>query len=325
MDLLEPYIRSGLGIALRASNGKYVSRIRRGHDGWVTMNIEAAKSYKDPHTKFIVEPIGWNHIRVKSAVDGKYLSVIHRHRGIQWIEAIKSNPDDWCTFQAFEVDGKLVLKNWVNQRYLSRINRDQPYIEAAKYGIDEHCKFIVESGAILPVREEIIGLRWGNANNIRDLQPSIVRSKTVNNEGSETAEMDITMEWSFTEHSETMWEHGWGITMGISYTHEFRPFPGIGFGSSVEFNLELNYNGKKGGNRGRSKTTQISETTRVRIPPGKKVTAFLVVQKKDDAEVPFEATIRRTSEIGTFTFTERGTWKGVMKFDSHVTIEESDL
>ena len=113
------------------------------------------------------------------------------------------------------------------------------------------------------------------------------------------------------------------MTAGIKFTQNFSPVPSTG--PSLEVSLELNYNGKKAGNEGNSKTKTISETTRVTVPSGKKVTATLMVSMVENANIPFTATIRRTSELGVQEFTERGTWKGVVQFDSNVLIREYDV
>ena len=178
---------------------------------------------------------------------------------------------------------------------------------------------------MLPITEEIIDVNWGSTKDFANMRPTAVASKTVTNHGSEPAEMELTVSWSLTESSETSWEHGWGVTAGIKFTKNFSPVPGTGFGSSLEVSLEVNYNGKKAGNEGQSKTKTISETTRVTVPSGKKVTATLMVSMVENANIPFTATIRRTSELGVQEFTERGTWKGVVQFDSNVLIREYDV
>ena len=112
------------------------------------------------------------------------------------------------------------------------------------------------------------------------------------------------------------------LTAGIKFTQNFSPVPSTG--PSLEVSLELNYNGKKAGNEGNSKTKTISETTRVTVPSGKRVTANLMVRMVRNAEIPFTALIRRTSELGAQHFLERGTWKGVIQFTSDLIIQEYD-
>ena len=139
----------------------------------------------------------------------------------------------------------------------------------------------------------------------------------------------IILEWTFTETSETSWERAWGITTGFTYSawaEVSASFLGGGAsaGASWELSLEVNYNGKKGGNNGTSKTTTIRDTTAMTVPSKKKVTASLLVELLEDAAIPFTATIRRTSEIGTTFTTARGTWLGVMKLNSMIHINEED-
>ena len=99
----------------------------------------------------------------------------------------------------------------------------------------------------------------------------------------------------------------------------------MGMGTSLDFNLEVNYNGKRGGNKGTSKTITFQESEHVKVPVGKIVTANLVMESVPNAKIPFTATIRRTSELGTTTFTENGVWSGVLKFKSYIDIKESDV
>ena len=75
------------------------------------------------------------------ANNGKYLSRIHRD-SIHYIEAAKSSPNVFSTFQLYnQDDGTIVLKA-DNGKYLSRIHRGSKYnIEAAKSSIDVYCKF----------------------------------------------------------------------------------------------------------------------------------------------------------------------------------------
>ena len=142
------------------------------------------------------------------------------------------------------------------------------------------------------------------------------------NHGSEIVESDLPLESSLTTTNETSWESGWGITTGLKFSSEFKF---MGMGSSLEFNLEVNFNGKRGGNKGTSKTISFQESEHVKVPVGKKVTANLVMESVPNAKIPFTATIRRTSEVGTTTFTEKGVWSGVLKFKTYIDVKESDL
>ena len=67
MELLEPYIRSGLGIAIKADNGKYLTR-----EGPVGLVFK--KSVKDPYTVFDIEKVDDNTISLKNRSNGYYVS-----------------------------------------------------------------------------------------------------------------------------------------------------------------------------------------------------------------------------------------------------------
>ena len=109
MDLLEPYMKSGLGIALKASNGKFWTR-------WGGWEIRAAKENKDPYTKFDIIKVDNNTIRLKNSDNEQYLT---RWSAI-YIYARKASPDIYCNFLVYEVDGKLVLKNVSNGKFVAR-------------------------------------------------------------------------------------------------------------------------------------------------------------------------------------------------------------
>ena len=290
-------------------------------------NIEASKTTKTVHTRFVIEKVNDDTIMLKSAATGKYLSIIYRNNpGSHRIEASKTRGSVHTKFKVLSVNGKLALKSIASGRYLSWVTRDGRYnIEAAKLGIDKFSKFDVETGSVAPVREKIISITWGTPKKEKLPKPTVLVSKTLTNSGSETAETDVSLEWSLVKSSETYWEHGWGITAGIKFTQQFG-LSAVGFSSALEVSLEVNYNGKKGGNKGTAETLKITQNTHVRIPSGKRVAVNLVAYLIKDAEVPFTATIERwTEDFGATKFKQRGTWKGVLQFNDHVEILEENL
>ena len=93
----------------------------------------------------------------------------------------------------------------------------------------------------------------------------------------------------------------------------------------MTLSAEVRYDGTKGGNKGEIKTTTFTDQTTVTIPPHKWVTVSFMVKKVDNAEIPFTATIKRTSEVGVSRTTQTGVWKGVMIFDSYIEVIERTL
>jgi hypothetical protein len=87
-----PALRTGQVIALRADNGMYLSRIRRGS----LDPIEAAKGNIDTFCQFTVTVLGNGQI-VLQADNGMYLSRIRRG-SLDPIEAAKGNIDIHCQF-----------------------------------------------------------------------------------------------------------------------------------------------------------------------------------------------------------------------------------
>ena len=75
MELLHDYLPRGL--ALRADNNKYLSRINHGGVGGVD-RIEAEKDTKDPYTRFMVTTTTDNKRIMLRADNGKYWSLTLR-------------------------------------------------------------------------------------------------------------------------------------------------------------------------------------------------------------------------------------------------------
>lgn len=322
MDLLEPHIKSGLGVSFKADNGRYVSVIGRSGG---KRNIEAEKSNKDPWTKFTIVKIDEDRVYLKAS-DNQFLSRINRG-DVDNIEAEKQSADQFCKFQVFEADKSNVIFKADNGRFLSRIYRDgQQNIEAAKDAADAFTRFGVETGSVVPVKEEIVSISWGDFNAPADMSPTILETHTVRNGGSEEIVKEFTFEKDLETNQETTWESSWGVTSGVCFTSEASIDVGIASAkTSVTLNTEVRYDGRKGGNKSKKETLKLSETTKVSIAPHKEMTIKFMVKKIDNAEVPFTATIKRTSELGVTKIQEKGHWKRVMVLNSYLETETKNL
>ena len=322
MDLLEPHITSGLGVSFKADNGNYLSVIGRSNN---QRNIEAEKSYKYFWSKFTIHKIDNNHVYIQGA-DGKYLSRIDRD-GVQHIEDHKTHKDRHCVFKVFSADGKVVFQA-DNGRFWSRIYRNsQQNIEAQKSILDDTTKFIVETGASLPVTEEIVDIKWGVFQSPAEINPTALVSQEVTNGGTRDLVKTFILEKTIERSQETNWEHSWGVTTGISFTSTAGVDVGVASAStSITLSAEVRYDGQRGGNEGIKQTIKFNDQTTVTIPPGKKATTTLMARIIENAEIPFTATIRRSvGGISTGDVIERGTWKGVMVVDSFVRTEEESI
>ena len=114
-------MKSGLGIALKASNEMYWTL-------WGGWKIRAAKANKDPFTKFDIIKVDNNTILLKNSQNQQYLT----RWGPKKIYARKSTPDIFCNFLVYEVDGKLVLKNVSNGKFVARYNEGYLILKCAK-------------------------------------------------------------------------------------------------------------------------------------------------------------------------------------------------
>lgn len=240
-----------------------------------------------------------------------------------------------CKFKVYQISANTVAffsEKW--KKFLGRVTRWEEQdgitwrenIEAYHGGIESYCKFEVSTGSITPVREEIVSVTWGKYQAPSSVNPIVVGRKERINGLSTPMTSTFSFEYTVQKTHETNWEHAWGVTAGISYSStaavEF------GFASATAtmmVSAEVNYNGKIGGNSGETKVMKLMQKDTAIIAPGKKVTIMFQVIKVDNAEIPFTATIKRTSEEGTVYITEKGTWKGVVVLNSYVITKQEDI
>ena len=104
MDLLEPHIRSGLGVSFLADNDLYWTVW---HYYWSDIdNIEASKATKDRFCVFVIEKVDDDTILLKSDWNGKYLSIFNR--GNSESHSIESVKDPLTNFASLEYTTKKV-------------------------------------------------------------------------------------------------------------------------------------------------------------------------------------------------------------------------
>ena len=129
------------------------------------------------------------------------------------------------------------------------------------------------------------------------------------------------MTWSETNTQSTSWEHNWAIGVETSATVGFD----VGLASAeVTASFSAGYGGNNVKGNEKSSTIELGEETKIVIPPNKMVKCDLMLRKVDDAELRFTAKIVRESDAGVTTFYQDGVWKGVIVFNSFVTITKED-
>ncbi|XP_051952818.1 natterin-2-like [Xyrauchen texanus] len=304
---LVSYIGAEEGVALQADNGQFLSCIDRSN----IYNIEAAKSTKDPWCKFIVEKVNDSKVRLKDR-RGVYLSRIDRS-GVNHIEAAKAKPDVYCEFSVFTRNGKVIFRA-DNGLFLSRYDRGNQNIEAVKEGVDEYCEFALSIGDIISPMFEIVKIDFGKIPDLSD-KPSVVKTDYYINESSVNQSHTFKLNWTDTVTETTTWTHTWGVSSTVS--SDFKLL-------SVE--VTISYSGQYSTSSSKEKSISMSEETTITIPPKTKITVKLMVNKDDDAEIPFTATIKKTKANGEVKmFTENGTWRGVAYENVSLKIEEAKV
>ena len=335
MDLLEPHITSGLGVSFKADNDNYLSVVRRRWDGnccfvaWAGLagNVEACKSAKDTWCKFDIEKIDKEHVYLKCPGDDLYLS--RYTRAHQHIESAKAQADEFCKFKVIEEEGKVIFQA-DNGKFLSRMSRNgqfawDPYIEdieAAKGGIDKHCRFIVETGSLTPVTEEIIDIAWGEFTNPENLNTTVLDTKEAINRTSNDLKKTVSFVSTVEKSQSTSWENSWGLTVGTSASATVTG--GVASGTFT-ISAEVRYDGKEGSSKTTTETVELTDTTEVTVPPYSKTTIKFMAAQMNNAEIPFTATIKRTSELEETEIKQKGTWKGVMVVNSWIEVIEAKM
>ncbi|XP_048843289.1 uncharacterized protein LOC125715588 isoform X2 [Brienomyrus brachyistius] len=307
---LEAFIGAEEGVALTDVDDKYWSPIERNG----IYPIECCKDTKDPWCKFLIEKVGDHKVRMKD-LRGVYLSRIHRC-GIDFIEAAKNPPDVYCEFEVFVKDGKVLFRA-DNGKYLSLIDHGRLNIEAAKDGPDKYCEFTPTIGDIVSPKFEIISVGFMDVRELTHI-PAVVQKKTYVNRSSVEQKHRFSMSWTKAESATTTWNHTWGLNSTLTFDCEFI----VKFKSEVT----ISYSGSYGTSSTKEASMTLGEETEVTIPPHKKTTVKLVVNKQECGQVPFTAKIKKIKSSGDVQeLTEQGTWRGVIYENVIVEVEEEDL
>ncbi|XP_028652292.1 uncharacterized protein LOC114642197 isoform X2 [Erpetoichthys calabaricus] len=302
---LDMYIDKQEGVALKADNGNFLSCIGTNE----SMYLEPAKANKDQWCKFQVSKCPDGKVLLKDP-RGKYLSR-YDEGGIQYIRPVKSSPDDYCKFSVFTDNNKILLRA-DNGLYVSRIQRERQNIEAAKEGPDECCKYDVSIGDVVEPSFTILSIE------VKDFQPDKIKTPTAVTEQAYTNNTSINqshtfkLSWTDRTSETTTWNHAWGFSSTLSFDVLF-----------VKCSATVSYNGSYQKSSTLEKTITVADETTITVPSKKKVVAQLIVNKNDNAVVPFRAKIKKIDCNGTETIlTEEGTWKGILY--TNVTIDASE-
>ncbi|XP_039605310.1 uncharacterized protein LOC120526272 [Polypterus senegalus] len=302
---LDMYIDKEEGVALKADNGNFLSCIGTNE----SMYLEAAKANKDQWCKFRVtkSPDGKVLLQDKR---GKYLSR-YDEGGIQYIRPVKSSPDDCCKFSVF-TDNNMILLKADNTLYVSRIQRQRQNIEAAKEGPDECCKYAVSIGDVVEPSFTIVSIELKDFNPDQIKSPTAVTEQTYTNNTSINQSHTFKLSWTDKTSETTTWNHAWGFSSSLSFDILI-----------AKCSATVSYNGSYQKSSTLEKTVTVADETTITVPPKKRVVAKLIINKNDNAVVPFRAKIKKIDCNGAETIlTEEGTWKGILY--TNVTIDASE-
>ncbi|XP_048844068.1 uncharacterized protein LOC125715952 isoform X6 [Brienomyrus brachyistius] len=304
---LEAFIGAEEGVALTDVDDKYWSPVdRRG-----VYTIACCKETKDPSCKFFLEKIGDHKVRM-SDLRGVYLSRVHRD-GVDFIETSKNPSDAFCEFEVFTKSEKVLFKA-DNGKFLSRATRGHLNIEAAKDGPDKYCEFTPTIGDVVSPKFEITSVGFMDVRELIHI-PAVVQKETYVNRSSVEQKHRFSMSWTKAECATTTWNHTWGLNSTLTFDCAF-----------IKAAISISYSGSYGTSSTKQTSITLGKETEVTIPPHKKITVKLVVNKQENCQVPFTAKIKKIKSSGDVQeLTEQGTWRGVIYENVIVEVEEEDL
>ena len=271
------------------------------------------------------------------AANSRYLTRVNRSRR-QAIDAARETRAPSTRFEASALDGKLVLKG-DNGRYLSRIYRDNQYLEADKEKIDICCQFRVFS-----VGNGFIALQGDNDMFVSMIQRGKHSSIEISKEGIDedckfmpgigdlippkfeivhitwdksaaSVNYQPSMAVSDTYNNggsnpvdqefTLSWEEGstqtttWKRPWGVEFKDIHRTRLPETFIAMHEFSIHLSYNVEYGTTSSVDTTTKLERKIPLHAAAKQKTVVSLIVKKADDVTIPFTAKIKRTKANGT--------------------------
>merc|ERR1719167_580773 len=315
LALLEPHIITGLGVAISNRVGRYWRKSDSSNDkDMVILDGESKSAF----TRFLVEKASEDSIYLRGEA-GKYLTM-YQKSGKIFMREQELFPTSKCELQVVPRGRKLAFRLKETGQFLGN-HKNGKDLMAIGVSLTDNALFSIETSSEREVTERIVGISFQDETDATKIQPTAVQSKVIVNKGSQPAEKTVSMTWSETNTQSTSWEHNWAIGVGTSATVGFD----VGLASAeVTASFSAGYGGNNVKGNEKSSTIELGEETKIVIPPNKMVKCDLMLTKVDDAELRFTAKIVRESDAGVTTFYQDGVWKGVIVFNSFVTITEED-
>ena len=304
---------TGLGMAIMSSSGNFWIRKK---DGFVYLDTKSKSRY----TRFLAEKASEESIYLKGE-SGKYLTMVPYLDGNIYLKESEHFPTSKCELQVIPHRGKVAFRLKENGKFLQERGNQKDLI-AAEGSLNNQTLFTIKTGSIRDVKERIVGISFRNGSEFDNIPPVVVQSKVIVNKGSKPAEKNVMMSWTETNQQSTTWDHNWSMGVSTSVAPGFN----VGFAAvTLTVGLDAGYEVSNQQQNQTSNTIAVSEETKIVIPPQKKVNCDLMLRKVDNAELKFTAKIQRESDAGITTFYQDGVWKGVIVFNSFITITEDDV
>lgn len=216
------------------------------------------------------------------------------------IVAVSYSEDESLQFEVFYRDNKVAFRAY-NGLFLTRVYRSFHTIEAAKIVADDSCCFRPMIGDLHVPTFKIIKVKISDLA-VMQYYLCVLKKETFINRSDEPKHHTFSMTWETTVTDKIVWKRLWGR----------------GFDVSCQFTITgttttLKYT--KDNEKVVSVIRRIHEqrTKEVVVPPKRKSTARLLVNKNDNAAFPFWATIRKVKSNGdVVALKEQGAWSGLL-------------
>jgi len=162
----------------------------------------------------------------------------------------------------------------------------------------------------------IIKVDWDVTGISRLMKPTIVDTKSLRNPTGATVEGTVSFKQTRSTSETTRWENSFGVQT------EFHAGVNIGI-VDLSTTVTISYDSTHGQENTVNEETEVTQEYKITVPPETNVIAKLVVKKSPNLTIPFVATLRKVQNGVVSTVKERGTWRGVLYYDTSIALESS--
>jgi len=154
---------------------------------------------------------------------------------------------------------------------------------------------------------------WDTSGISFDMKPQALSTQRIHNPTGATVSTKVEFNEKRTISESTSWANSFESSV------KFSASVNVIF-ASFSTELTLTYGYTHGSENTVTNEKSFTKSFQVSVPPHTSVEVQLVAKKKDDAVIPFTATLKRVLNGKTTTVKKTGTWKGVLYTDDTVKV-----